>query len=405
MELYQIFCYKRLQECFILTKRNIVFVLNDYNGHGGAQRVAAILTEDFVNDGHNVSILSINEQENQKSYFPEHVPIFVLHKNGYREPSAKSLYKNLKKFKLKTVNEELRRRFSLEKRKKDVLKFFSQFGEEPVYVIVIQVWGMQWLEPLLYKDNIKIIGQSHESYNAARNSNRYKRILQYYRRADKFLLLTEKDAEAFKNDGFTNIGVMYNPSPFRVYNDPQALYNNKTIVSYGRLVDGKGFDILIKAFAKISKDIPDWKLHIYGEGPEKDSLKALINVFNMENKIFLKGNTNHPEEVLSDSSIFVLASKAEGLPMSLIEAQSCGLPCISTDCAPGIREIIEEYKNGLISPIDDVDVISRHIKRLAKNPELFIKYGQNAFSNSEKFERKSIRDKWYELFDELEDLS
>ena len=218
-------------------------------------------------------------------------------------------------------------------------------------------------------------------------------------------MLTEKDAEAFKNDGFTNIGVMYNPSPFRVYNDPQALYNNKTIVSYGRLVDGKGFDILIKAFAKISKDIPDWKLHIYGEGPEKDSLKALINVFNMENKIFLKGNTNHPEEVLSDSSIFVLASKAEGLPMSLIEAQSCGLPCISTDCAPGIREIIEEYKNGLISPIDDVDVISRHLKRLAKNPELFIKYGQNAFSNSEKFERKSIRDKWYELFDELEDLS
>jgi len=50
-----------------LTKKNIVFVLNDYNGHGGAQRVAAILAENFMNDGKNVSILSINKQKDQKS--------------------------------------------------------------------------------------------------------------------------------------------------------------------------------------------------------------------------------------------------------------------------------------------------------------------------------------------------
>src|SRR5690606_32595427 len=144
-----------------------------------------------------------------------------------RAPLPKSLYKNLKSFNLKNVKNELKRRFALEKRRKDVIKFFDQFGEENVYVIVVQVWGMQWLEPLLYKPNIKIIGQSHESYIASKSSHRYKRILHYYRRADKFLLLTKKDAQAFEKDGFTNVDFMYNPSPFRMNNNPEKLYRNK----------------------------------------------------------------------------------------------------------------------------------------------------------------------------------
>ncbi|AOL35809.1 MULTISPECIES: glycosyltransferase family 4 protein [Geobacillus] len=386
-----------------MSKKNIVFVLNDYNGYGGAQRVAAILANEFSNDGHHVAVLSINEQKNQPSYFAKHIPIFVLHKDGYRAPLPKSLYSNLKALNIRTVVRELNRRRQLSKRRKDVIRFFERYGDETVYVIVVQVWGMQWLAPLLYKPNIKIIGQSHESYEASKNSQRYKRILRYYRQVSKFLLLTEKDAEKFKKDGFTNTGVMYNPTAFRVYNDPQKLYANKTVVSMGRLVDGKGFDVLIKAFARVSHEIPGWKLDIYGDGPEKESLQTLIDVLNMKNVIHLKGTTSKPQEVLSSSSFFVLASEAEGLPMSLIEAQSCGLPCISTDCAPGIREIINEYEDGLIAPVGDVDVLARHIRRLAKNEQLFYSYSQNAYRHSEKFEQKHIRNQWYKLFEELEE--
>lgn len=386
-----------------MDKKNIVFVLNDYNGHGGAQRVASILADEFIDDGHRVEVLSINEMKNQPSYFSKQVPITVLHKDGYRAPMPKSLYTNLKSLKLKTVFKELKRRKQLLKRQEDVLQFFNKYGNETVYVIVIQVWGMQWLEPLLYKSNIKIIGQSHESYMASRSSLRYKRILKYYRQVSKFLLLTNKDAEMFERDGFTNIGFIHNPSSFREFNNPEKLYNNKTIVSLGRIVEDKGFDILIKAFAKVHNEIPDWKLHIYGDGPAKESLNTLIKVLNMDDKIVLKGNTNQVKEVLSHSSILALTSRAEGLPMTLIEAQSCGLPCISTDCAPGIREIITEYENGLIAPVDEVEIIARHIKRLARNKEMFINYSQNAYKHSEIFEQKYIKNKWYEIFKELGD--
>lgn len=386
-----------------MSSKNIVFVINEYNGHGGAQRVAAILAEGFFRDGHNVAVLSINEQTNQPSYFSKNIPIHVLHKDGYRAPIEKAIYPNLKSFKFQTVAKELKRRKELVKRQKDVLRFFEQYGDETVYVIVIQVWGMQWLEPLIYKPNIKIIGQSHESYKAAKSSHRYKRILKYYRPASKFLLLTKKDAELFKKDGFINTGVMYNPTPFRTYNDPEKLYRNKTVVSMGRLIDEKGFDILIKAFSQVSHELHDWQLNIYGDGPAKESLQTLIDVLDMNNKIHLKGKSDQAKDVLSSSSFFVLASKAEGLPMSLIEAQSCGLPCISTDCAPGIREIISEYENGFITPIDDVDTISRHIRRLAKKTEMFYKFSKNAYIQSEKFSQDLIIDQWYELFDRLED--
>src|SRR5690606_11837696 len=239
--------------------------------------------------------------------------------------------------------------------------FFERYGDQEVYIIMIQVYGMVWLEPLLYKKNIKIIGQSHESVKAARASLRYKRILKYYRRVSKFLLLTNKDKEYFDNLGFTNTGVMYNPTTFRNQINGKKLYENKVIVSTGRLIEDKGFDVLIEAFARVCHDIPEWKLYIYGDGPAKKSLQSLINSYGLEGRVKLKGKTDDVQSALQNASFFVLASIAEGLPMSLIEAQSCGLPCVSTDCAPGIREIINEYNNGLISPINDIPVLSRHI--------------------------------------------
>lgn len=87
--------------------------------------------------------------------------------------------------------------------------------------------------------------------------------------------------------------------------------------------------------------------------------------------------------------------------MSLIEAQSCGLPCISTDCAPGIREIISDYNNGYITPVGDVSLLSRQIKRLANSPDLFFSFSQLSFESSARFDKNLIKSQWYELFDEL----
>jgi glycosyltransferase involved in cell wall biosynthesis len=384
-------------------KRNIVFVLNDYDGLGGAQRVTATLAKKFKEDHHKVEILSINKQNNTTNYFPSDIPIKVLHEDGYRAPLPKSIVHNIKSLKFKLAYKEIKRRKMLAKKQREVINYFSKFGNEDVFVIVVQVWGMQWIEPLLYQSNIRIIGQSHESYIATKNSHRYKRILKYYRQVSKFLLLSERDAKRFEADGFNNTAYIFNPTPFRSDEKPSNLYNNKTIISTGRLVEEKGYDILIQAFARIVNDIPDWELHIYGEGPERENLENLIDVLGLKDKVKLMGTSSNIQNALENSSFFVLASKAEGLPMSLIEAQSCGLPCISTDCAPGIRDIIDEYKNGLIVPVDDEILLARQMRRLAKDQNLFNQFSQNAYSASLKFEINNIVNQWYDLFDELEE--
>lgn len=384
-----------------MESKNIVFVINEYNNHGGAQRVASILTDQFRADGHNVAILSINEQKNVPSYFDSETPVKVLHRDNYRPPKDIELSSNLKQMKFMKVSKELKRRRRLVQQRKEVKEFFEAYGDEEVFVIVIQVYGMQWLLPILYKPNIKIIGQSHESVKAAQSSRRYKRILSQYRQVSKFLLLTHNDAEHFEQQGFMNTGVMYNPSPFRQLPNSVDLYRKKKIISSGRLIPDKGFDVLIEAFAKAAADVPDWTLHIYGDGPAQDDLENLIRIFELEDRVFLEGQTEDMEAALKDSSFFVLSSKAEGLPMSLIEAQSCGLPCISTDCAPGIREIVEEYQNGLIAPVGDVHLLARHIKKLAKDQDLFMAYSENAYESSMKFNKHVITQEWYELFEEL----
>lgn len=384
-----------------MERKNIVFLINEFNSHGGAQRVASILTEEFMADGHHVSILSVNEQKKAPSYFSEDVPVTLIHKDNYRPSGPIELSSNLKQWRLMKVSKELKRRYRLQKQRNQVKKFFEDFGDEEVFVIAIQVYGMQWMLPVLYKKNIKFIGQSHESVAAAKSSQRYKRILSHYRQVSKFLLLTQKDEEHFIEAGFTNTGVMYNPSPFRHLTPPETLYQHKKIVSSGRLVAGKGFDVLIESFASVADTLPGWTLHIYGEGPAESSLQNLIRIFDMEEKVFLEGQTEDIEASLREASFFVLSSKAEGLPMSLIEAQSCGLPCVSTDCAPGIREILTEYEDSLIAPVGDVHLIGRHIKRLADNPELFFSYSRKAYENSLKFDKKVIKQQWYELFKEL----
>lgn len=384
-----------------MQSRNIVFLINEYNNHGGAQRVASILTEEFRADGHNVSILSVNEQKNVPSYFPEDVPVKVLHPDGYRAPLPIEISSNLKAFRVRKVMKELNRRRLLKKKRDEVVRFFESYGDEEVFVIAIQVYGMQWIRPLLYKKNVKIIGQSHESVAASKGSRRYKRILRHYRQVSKFLLLTQKDADHFQELGFTNTGVMYNPSPFHQFNTPEFLYSRKKIVSSGRLVEDKGFDVLIEAFSKVAESLPEWTLHIYGDGPAEKSLKNLILILGMKERVFLEGQTEDIQSVLSDSSFFVLSSKAEGLPMSLIEAQSCGLPCISTDCAPGIREILNEYEDSYITPVGNVEILARSIKRLAQNPEVFKAFSEHAFKNRMKFDRSMIKNEWYELFEEL----
>ncbi|MGM9987210.1 MAG: glycosyltransferase family 4 protein [Bacillaceae bacterium] len=376
-----------------MDKKNIVFVLNEYDGLGGAQRVAATLASKFKKDGHHIEIVSVNEAGSSVNYFDKDIPVFHLF-GKYRIPAKKSLMALAFNLKLKDLYKQYRGRRKSEKAKERAHAYFSKFDE--AYVIVVQVWGMQWLQSI-QNENIHVIGQSHESYMAAKETHRYNKLLTYYRYVDRFLLLSQKDKEHFESLYFHNVDVMYNPTPFR--SKVPAELNSKIVISTGRLIKEKGFHILIRAFALLAEKHKNWKLHIYGDGPYKKQLNILIKRLNLGEQVKLMGTTTNIQGVIESASLNVLASEAEGLPMSLIEGMSCGLPCIATDCAPGIREIITEYEDGYIVPVGNEVLLSRRMDMLMSNPALLKEFGEKAFENSKKFELERITNQWYELFD------
>jgi glycosyltransferase involved in cell wall biosynthesis len=144
--------------------------------------------------------------------------------------------------------------------------------------------------------------------------------------------------------------------------------NNKiNIVATGSLIHRKGFDVLIKALAKVNSKMPDWELQIIGEGEERDSLQLLIDNQKLGDKVHLIGRRTKKEiiDIYSESDFFVLPSRAENFSVAVLEALAAGMPVVATICG-GIRECIDE-KNGLLVPVDDVDDLSNKLLDMSIN--------------------------------------
>ena len=124
------------------------------------------------------------------------------------------------------------------------------------------------------------------------------------------------------------------------------------ILGVGRLVEDKDFQNLIEAVASVRKS-KRVRLVILGDGEEKGKLSDLANRLNFGNDISFMGITQNPFAWMKSCSVFVLPSKREGLPMTLIEALACGSAVISTDCPSGPREILKDGLYGKLVPVED----------------------------------------------------
>lgn len=170
-----------------------------------------------------------------------------------------------------------------------------------------------------------------------------------------------------------------------------ALDRELVVVGLGRLSKEKGFDLLIRAFLPIVKLFPDWRLEIYGDGPERAFLQDLIGE---TPQISLMGGTTEPESLLVRASIFVLPSRYEGFPNALLEAMACGAAVISARCPSGPDEIITSEDDGLLVESENVEEMSTAIQRLIADPQLRRDLGQRAKLSSKRFDPVVIDNEW-----------
>nr|MDA3877107.1 glycosyltransferase [Halothiobacillus sp.] len=136
----------------------------------------------------------------------------------------------------------------------------------------------------------------------------------------------------------------------------------RRIIALGRLTPQKGFDILIQAVALLPSD-PSWCLDIYGSGPMRAELEAMIERLHLTERVTLHGYTKCPLNVLSNADIFALSSRYEGFGLVLIEAMSLGLQIVASDCPHGPREILEDGKLGLLVQPEDIEGLAEALSQ------------------------------------------
>lgn len=132
---------------------------------------------------------------------------------------------------------------------------------------------------------------------------------------------------------------------------------SSVFVAAGRLRPQKDFPTLLHAFAQVRAKRPA-RLLVLGEGPERERLEALTRALRISDDVLLHGSTSNPYAYMARASAFVLSSRWEGLPTVLIEALSCGVPVIATDCPSGPREILAEGEYGRLVPVGDADALA-----------------------------------------------
>lgn len=149
-----------------------------------------------------------------------------------------------------------------------------------------------------------------------------------------------------------------------------------TILWNGRFVSGKRVDFLLIAVKKVITTFPNLRVLLVGEGPLKGEIEKLVNALNLENIVTIKNFVPYEEmpTLYRNSDIFVLPSLHEGVPRSILEAMSCGIPVIITEF-DHLRGLIE--RSGLMFQKDDVDELSRCITRLINDRTLALKMGNN----------------------------
>ncbi|MGW6459867.1 glycosyltransferase family 4 protein [Streptomyces sp. NPDC055078] len=245
------------------------------------------------------------------------------------------------------------------------------------------------------------IGQEHMTHNHHREALR-EEMRPHLATLDAFVTVSEGDAAVWREKmplPDTRVLAIPNSVPEPVV--PPSDQSGNIIVAAGRLSREKQYEVLIRAFAKVVAERPEWTLRIYGWGPEREKLRARVRKHGLHNSVWLMGPRSPIEPEWVKGAIAVSTSRHESFGMTLVEAMRCGLPVVSTDCDYGPREIVRDGEDGLLVPVGDADAVARSLLRLIGDEELRRRMGTAAVENARRFDPGAAAKQYADLFAEL----
>jgi glycosyltransferase involved in cell wall biosynthesis len=352
---------------------------------GGAERVMAIMANYWAGMGWKIDLLTFDDGSVPPFYkLDPRIRHRALSIAGCSDNPIGSFRNNIRRIAVL--------RAAIRESKPDcVISFIDQTNV--LTLLATRTLGI----PVIVEEHIHVqSSQLHRSWKLMRRLT--------YPHANLVIAITERALSSLPSGLRKRAIVIPNPAlpPSRADGQPaREARTSRSIVSIGRLVPQKGFDLLLRAFA-LQKDIhPKWKLTILGEGPLRSELESLCEDLGLTGRVSMPGLVTNTEDYLDAADLFVLASHFEGFPMALCEAMASGLPVISTDCPSGPREIINDGEDGLLVPNGNLEALAAAMDRLISNEAERKRLAVGALRITERFGLPKIMALWEESLAEV----
>ncbi len=234
--------------------------------------------------------------------------------------------------------------------------------------------------------------EHHHFHELSRNSFWEKMFRNAYPKLFAVVCLNEEEQKLFR-------AVNKNPRviPNFIEPGPVASPGNQLILTVGRLTAVKGTDLLLKTAKIILQKYPGWKWKLIGDGDLRQEVQDFIQKESLESKLILQlpAGPDIGSEYQA-ASLYVMTSRNECFPMTLLEAHAAGLPCISFDCETGPRHLIRSRENGLLVEKENPDKMAEAISFLIENPDTRSAMGKKSFEGVKQFSPEKIYARWRE---------
>lgn len=355
--------------------KHIYFIIGDISRCGGTEKMALFLASNLCEHGYKVSILSINGNGIPFFSHNQNIKFDVLYprrKSGYITFLCK---RRLKKYLMEHT--------------------VDLIIDVDIILTLITTYAIEGTD-------IKHISWDHFNYEYNLSiASRKKSIIKNVNNADAIVVLTKNDFNYYINK-FPNSNFVHIWNPLEI-NRRDYLYNmsSKTIVSIGRFSHQKGFDLLLNAWKLVEQKNDDWYLEIWGSSKHDDS--KILKTFNKLKlkRAYLRKQTKEIDKVLSNASFFVLSSRFEGYPLSLLEACASSLPIVAFNCSGGVDEIVDNNINGILVEPYNIQLLASAMLTLIKNENKRIRMSKESYRKCNLFDKNIIIHQWLELINAL----
>ena len=165
--------------------------------------------------------------------------------------------------------------------------------------------------------------------------------------------------------------------------------NGPVVVANGRLSSVKGFDVLVRAHALVRSRGVAHRLRIMGEGPQRGRLEELVRELDVADTVELAGHVANPYPSIARADLFVLSSRLEGMPLTLLEALALGAPVVASECSSGVTELLGSSRFGDLVPVGSVEDLAAAIERHLRSPNRLADKAQYASKHARSYDIES----------------